>query len=185
MLSVMVSGRIGNVLIASVRKVPGTSIRRQIIRCHVRNGQGLPGSSLLLLGIGFGTVVMVVPPSLKASSVKEVIALARSKPRQLTFASSGTGGLIHLTGELFKQMAGVWCTCRTRATARKARGHRHRHRGQYAGGAASGGRERNRQVDESHQGRQHQTGIASASHLSGPNPFSRATRTAGSHRRRT
>jgi len=57
--------------------------------------------------IGFGTVVMVVPPSLKANSVKDVIALARSKPGQLTFASSGTGGLIHLTGELFKQTTGV------------------------------------------------------------------------------
>ena len=57
--------------------------------------------------IGFGTVVMVVPPSLGVGSVKEMIALARAKPGQLTFASSGTGGLIHLTGELFKQMAGV------------------------------------------------------------------------------
>ena len=57
--------------------------------------------------IGFGTVVMVVPASLGANSVKDVIALARAKPGQLTFASSGTGGLIHLTGELFKQMAGV------------------------------------------------------------------------------
>lgn len=57
--------------------------------------------------IGFGTVVMVVPPSLGVNSVKEVIALAKAKPRQLSFASSGIGGLIHLTGELFKQMAGV------------------------------------------------------------------------------
>lgn len=57
--------------------------------------------------IGFGTVVMVVPPSLGAGSVKELIALAKAKPGQLTFASSGTGALIHLTGELFKQMAGV------------------------------------------------------------------------------
>lgn len=57
--------------------------------------------------IGFGTVVMVVPPSLGAKSVKDVIALAKAKPGQLTFASSGTGGLIHLTGEMFKQMTGV------------------------------------------------------------------------------
>ena len=57
--------------------------------------------------IGFGTVVMVVPPGLGVNSVQELIALARAKPGQLTFASSGTGALIHLTGELFKQMAGV------------------------------------------------------------------------------
>ena len=57
--------------------------------------------------IGFGTVVMVVPPSLGVNSVKDVIALAKAKPGQLSFASSGTGGLIHLTGELFKQVAGI------------------------------------------------------------------------------
>ena len=56
---------------------------------------------------GFGTVVMVVPPGLGANSVKDVVALAKAKPGQLTFASSGTGGLIHLTGELFKQLAQV------------------------------------------------------------------------------
>jgi tripartite-type tricarboxylate transporter receptor subunit TctC len=57
--------------------------------------------------IGFGTVVLVVPTSLKVSSVKELIALAKAKPGQLSFASSGTGALIHLTGEMFKQMAGI------------------------------------------------------------------------------
>jgi len=39
--------------------------------------------------------------------VKELIALAKAKPGQLSFASSGIGGLIHVTGELFKQTAGV------------------------------------------------------------------------------
>ena len=57
--------------------------------------------------IGFGTVVLVVPPKLGVNSVKELIALARAKPGQLSFASSGIGGLIHLTGELFKQSTGV------------------------------------------------------------------------------
>jgi tripartite-type tricarboxylate transporter receptor subunit TctC len=57
--------------------------------------------------IGYGTVVLVVPSSLGVNSVKELIALAKAKPGQLSFASSGTGALVHLTGELFKQMAGV------------------------------------------------------------------------------
>ena len=57
--------------------------------------------------IGYGTIVLVVPPSLGVGSAKELIALAKARPGQLTFASSGTGALIHLTGELFKQMAGV------------------------------------------------------------------------------
>ncbi|MBM3344274.1 MAG: tripartite tricarboxylate transporter substrate binding protein [Betaproteobacteria bacterium] len=57
--------------------------------------------------IGFGTVVMVVPPSLGVTSVKEFVAHARANAGKITYASSGVGGLIHLTGELFKQMAGV------------------------------------------------------------------------------
>jgi tripartite-type tricarboxylate transporter receptor subunit TctC len=57
--------------------------------------------------IGFGTIVLVVPQASPAKSVKELVALARAQPGRLTFASSGTGGLIHLTGELFKQAASI------------------------------------------------------------------------------
>lgn len=48
--------------------------------------------------------VMVVPASLPVDSVKEFIALARSKPGQLNMASSGNGRSIHLSGELFKSL---------------------------------------------------------------------------------
>lgn len=51
--------------------------------------------------------LLVVHPSLPAKSVKEYIALARSRPGQITFASSGAGGASHLTGELFKLQAKV------------------------------------------------------------------------------
>ena len=57
--------------------------------------------------IGYGTMVLAVPPSLGVNSVKELIALAKAKPGQLTFASSGTGANIHLSSERFKLMAGV------------------------------------------------------------------------------
>ncbi len=57
--------------------------------------------------IGDGTIVLVVPQSSRATSVKELVALAKAKPGYLTFASSGTGALIHLTGEMFKQAAGI------------------------------------------------------------------------------
>lgn len=57
--------------------------------------------------IGDGTIVLVVPQSSRATSVKELVALAKAKPGILTFASSGTGALIHLTGEMFKQAAGI------------------------------------------------------------------------------
>ena len=57
--------------------------------------------------IGYGTMVLAVPPSLGVNSVKELIALAKAKPGQLTFASSGTGANIHLSSERFKLLAGV------------------------------------------------------------------------------
>ena len=57
--------------------------------------------------VGHGLIGLIVPASSKAGSVRELVALARADPGQLTFGSSGTGALIHLTGELFKQAAGV------------------------------------------------------------------------------
>ena len=52
-------------------------------------------------------MVLVVHPSLRVTSVQELIALARARPDQLSYASSGTGGLPHLAMELFKRTAGV------------------------------------------------------------------------------
>jgi len=51
--------------------------------------------------------VLVVHPSVQATSVKELIALAKSRPGQLNYASSGSGLAAHLAGELFNSMAGV------------------------------------------------------------------------------
>lgn len=51
--------------------------------------------------------VLVVHPSLPAKSVRELIALASSKPGRLTFSSSGNGGTGHLAGEMLKMMSGV------------------------------------------------------------------------------
>jgi tripartite-type tricarboxylate transporter receptor subunit TctC len=51
--------------------------------------------------------VLVVNPSLPVNSVADVIKLAKSKPGELTFASSGAGTSIHLSGELFNSMAGT------------------------------------------------------------------------------
>ena len=50
---------------------------------------------------------LVVPVSLEARSVKELIALARAKPGQLNFASAGAGSATHFGGELFKFTAGI------------------------------------------------------------------------------
>lgn len=51
--------------------------------------------------------VLVVHPSVPARNVRELIALAKSRPGQLNFASGSTGSTGHLAGELFKTMAGV------------------------------------------------------------------------------
>ena len=52
------------------------------------------------------TVILVVHPSVPANTLKDYIALARDKPGQLFFASSGVGGPNHLAGEIFNRMAG-------------------------------------------------------------------------------
>jgi len=58
-------------------------------------------------GVSYSDLLMVVHPSVPASSVKEFIALAKSKPGALNYASSGNGTPYHMAGELFKAMAGV------------------------------------------------------------------------------
>lgn len=52
-------------------------------------------------------LMLVVNPSLPAKNVKELIALAKAKPGQITFASAGSGAGGHLSGELFKLLAGI------------------------------------------------------------------------------
>jgi tripartite-type tricarboxylate transporter receptor subunit TctC len=51
--------------------------------------------------------IMTVNPSVAAKTVKDLIALAKAKPGQLTFGSPGIGTSPHMTMELFKQTAGV------------------------------------------------------------------------------
>ena len=51
--------------------------------------------------------VLVVAPSLGATSVKDLIALAKAKPGQLNFGSAGVGSGTHFDGEEFKLAAGI------------------------------------------------------------------------------
>lgn len=60
-----------------------------------------------ITGVNYSDLLMVVHPSVPASSVKEFIALLKSKPGALNYASSGNGTPYHMAGELFKAMAGV------------------------------------------------------------------------------
>jgi len=57
--------------------------------------------------VGTAKHLLVVHPSVPARSVKELVALAKARPDQLTFGSGGNGALTHLAGELFKAVAHV------------------------------------------------------------------------------
>jgi tripartite-type tricarboxylate transporter receptor subunit TctC len=57
--------------------------------------------------VGATPFVMVVSPSFPAKTVPEFIAYAKAHPGQINMGSNGTGNLTHITGELFKMMAGV------------------------------------------------------------------------------
>ena len=54
--------------------------------------------------------VLSVHPSVPATTVKDIIALAKAKPGELSYGSSGVGGFTHLSSELFYSMAGVSMT---------------------------------------------------------------------------
>ena len=56
---------------------------------------------------GAGPLVLAVHPSLPAKNVKELIALAKARPEQLTYVSSGVGASGHLAGVLFDSMTGT------------------------------------------------------------------------------
>jgi len=62
---------------------------------------------LPVVGLATSTITLSAHPSVPAKNVKELIALAKAKPDALSFASSGSGGVSHLVGEMFKSQAGI------------------------------------------------------------------------------
>jgi tripartite-type tricarboxylate transporter receptor subunit TctC len=58
-------------------------------------------------GINYSDLLLVVHPSVPGNNLREFIALAKSRPKALNYASSGPGTPYHMAGELFKSMAGV------------------------------------------------------------------------------
>jgi tripartite-type tricarboxylate transporter receptor subunit TctC len=57
--------------------------------------------------VGYVPNVLAVHPSINAKSVKELVALLKTQPGKLNYASSGNGSTQHLAGELFKQLTGT------------------------------------------------------------------------------
>jgi tripartite-type tricarboxylate transporter receptor subunit TctC len=81
---------------------------------HTTNESLIPNKPFVLMRdfvavapINYSDLLMVVPPSLPVKDLKEFIALAKSKPGQLNYASSGPGTPYHMAGELFKAMSGT------------------------------------------------------------------------------
>ena len=57
--------------------------------------------------VNYSNLLLVVHPSVPVKNVAELVALAKSKPGKLNYASSGNGTPYHMAGELFKYMAGI------------------------------------------------------------------------------
>ena len=60
-----------------------------------------------ITGVNYQDLLLVVNAEVKANNLREFIALAKSQPGKLNYASSGPGTPYHMAGELFKHMAGV------------------------------------------------------------------------------
>jgi len=60
-----------------------------------------------IIQLSQGPLLVVVRPSLPAKSLQDLIALAKAKPGQVNFASSGQGSVIHMATELFQTTAGI------------------------------------------------------------------------------
>src|SRR5918999_3536684 len=60
-----------------------------------------------ITGLNYQDLLLVVHPAVQAKDLREFIALAKSSPGKLNYASSGPGTPYHMAGELFKYMAGV------------------------------------------------------------------------------
>jgi tripartite-type tricarboxylate transporter receptor subunit TctC len=106
-------GRGGTIGAAAAAKAPsdgytllGTSVSHVISGVFLKNLDYDAIEDFLYIGqIGATKQVLLVHPSLPATSVREFIALARGKPGQLDFGSSGAGGASHLSFLLFASVA--------------------------------------------------------------------------------
>jgi tripartite-type tricarboxylate transporter receptor subunit TctC len=81
---------------------------------HTVNETLIPNKPFVLLRdlapvapVNYSDLLLVVHPSVPANNLKELIALAKSQPGKMNYASSGPGTPYHMAGELFKSLAGV------------------------------------------------------------------------------
>ena len=62
---------------------------------------------MALLGVSRGPLVVAVHPSLPVKTIPEFITYAKANPGKIAMGSSGTGGINHMAGELFRAMTGI------------------------------------------------------------------------------
>ncbi len=77
------------------------------VTLHERSNINVTRDIVPVAGLYTGTFAMLVNPSLPVKSVPEFIAYAKANPGKINMTSSGAGNLSHLSGELFKMMAGI------------------------------------------------------------------------------
>jgi tripartite-type tricarboxylate transporter receptor subunit TctC len=109
------AGAAGNLAADAVAKAPGDGYTL----LFAQNGLAISAAALpdlpyraetdlvALAPVAATPHILIVAPGFPAKSVQELIALARSQPGKLAFASSGVGNSDHLCGELFDVMAGI------------------------------------------------------------------------------
>ncbi len=99
---------------AAAKSAPDGYTLLMMSNTHTVNESLGPGKPFELLRdfvpvapVNYSDLVLVVHPSVPASTLPEFLALARARPGAMNYASSGNGTPYHMAGELFKAMAGV------------------------------------------------------------------------------
>ena len=99
---------------AVARSAPDGYTLLMMSNTHTVNETLLPNKPFVLLRdlapvapVNYSDLLLVVHPSVPANSLRELIALAKSQPGKMNYASSGPGTPYHMAGELFKSLAGV------------------------------------------------------------------------------
>ncbi len=99
---------------AAAKSAPDGYTLLMMSNTHTVNESLVPNKPYALLRdfipvapVNYSDLVLVVHPAVAANNLSELLALAKSKPGKLNYASSGPGTPYHMAGELFKAMAGL------------------------------------------------------------------------------
>jgi len=105
----------GNLALQAVARAPADGYMLLLVATphainatlYERSNVNITRDIVPIASINSDSFVMLVNPSLPAKTLPEFIAYAKANPGKINMASSGTGNMSHLSGELFKMMAGI------------------------------------------------------------------------------